>query len=166
MEKSMSHASHATDTSMTQKHYVHLLVMAVLSFVAMYILMYAMVDRFANALPNINQAYMAALMTAPMVLIELVVMRAMYPDKKLTAAVAAGALVLGIAAFFGIREQAAVADRQFLRSMIPHHSAAILMCKEAQLRDAEVEALCRTIVANQSSEIDQMRAMLAAPNLE
>jgi hypothetical protein len=146
---------------MSKKQYVHLLVMAALSFVAMYILMYAMVDRFANALPNINQAYMAALMTAPMVLIELVVMRAMYTDKKLTGAIAVAALLLGVGAWFGIREQAGVADGQFLRSMIPHHAAAILMCKEARLRDAEVEALCRTIVANQSSEIDQMKALLA-----
>ena len=161
MEKSMRHESHAMETSGTNKHYVHLLVMAALSFVAMYILMYAMVDRFANALSNINQAYMAALMTAPMVLIELVVMRAMYPDKKLTGAVAVGALLLGIGAWFGIREQAAVADGQFLRSMIPHHAAAILMCEEATLRDAEVKALCQGIIANQSSEIDQMKAKLA-----
>ena len=160
MEKSMSHASHAMDTSMAKKHYVHLLVMSLLSFVAMYILMYAMVDRVSNALSNINQAYMAALMTAPMVLIELVVMRAMYPDKKLTVAMALGALVLGIGAWFGIREQAGVADQQFLRSMIPHHAAAILMCKEATLRDAEVDALCKQIIVDQSGEIALMKAKL------
>jgi uncharacterized protein (DUF305 family) len=149
------------EKSMTTKHYVHLLLMAALSFVAMYILMYAMVDRLANALPNINQAYMAALMTAPMILIELLVMRSMYPDKKLTGLVAVGALLVGVGSWFGIREQAAVADSQFLRSMIPHHAAAILMCEEAQLRDAEVEALCGAIIANQTSEIDQMKAKLA-----
>lgn len=45
--------------------------MTVLSFIAMFILMYAMVDRFANVYPNVNQAYMAGLMAAPMVMIEL-----------------------------------------------------------------------------------------------
>lgn len=147
-------------------HYGHLALMAVLSFAAMYVLMYAMVDRLPNALPNINQAYMAALMTAPMVLIELVVMRAMYTRKALNLAVAAAAVLLGLGAWFGIREQAAVADRQFLRSMIPHHAAAILMCEEATLRDAKVEALCRTIVENQRREIDEMRALLAMPGGE
>jgi hypothetical protein len=39
-----------------------------LSFISMYVLMYAMVDRFANVYPNFNQFYMAGLMTAPMVL--------------------------------------------------------------------------------------------------
>ena len=142
-------------------HYGHLALMVVLSFAAMYVLMYAMVDRLPNAVANVNQAYMAALMTAPMMLIELLVMRGMYPRKGLNLAVGAGAVLLGLGAWFGIREQAAVADRQFLRSMIPHHAAAILMCEEATLRDAKVEALCRGIVANQSSEIDQMRELLA-----
>ncbi|HVS30684.1 MAG TPA: hypothetical protein VMS98_04430 [Thermoanaerobaculia bacterium] len=46
------------------------------------ILMYAMVDRLANAIPSFNQFYMAGLMTAAMVIIELVVMSGMYHDKR------------------------------------------------------------------------------------
>jgi len=45
-----------------QTHYARLLVMTVVSFIAMYILMYAMVDRFANVYPSFNQFYMAGLM--------------------------------------------------------------------------------------------------------
>ena len=67
---------------MSHKHYIHLLIMTVLSFISMYVLMYAMVDRIENVYPNFNQFYMAGLMTAPMVLIELVVMRAMYEIKN------------------------------------------------------------------------------------
>ena len=37
-----------------------------LSFVAMYALMYAMVDQWANVYNNVNQFYMAGLMAAPM----------------------------------------------------------------------------------------------------
>jgi hypothetical protein len=77
-------------------HYVHLLVMTVLSFLSMYILMYAMVDWFANVYGNLNQFYMAGLMTAPMVLIEMAVMAAMYPNKKPNGAIMAVATVLGI----------------------------------------------------------------------
>ena len=39
------------------KHYKHLLIMAVLSFISMYVLMYSMVDTFANVFPNVNQFY-------------------------------------------------------------------------------------------------------------
>lgn len=59
-----------------------------------------------------------------------------------------------------IRQQTAVSDRQFLRSMIPHHAGAILMCTKASLRDAEIKSLCENIVSGQQSEIDQMTAKL------
>jgi uncharacterized protein (DUF305 family) len=142
-------------------HYVHLLVMTVLSFLSMYILMYAMVDRFANVYNNLNQFYMAGLMTAPMVLIEMAVMGAMYANKKLNGAIIAVATVLGILFFAGIRQQAAIGDTQFLKSMIPHHASALLMCNEAPLADAEIQQLCKTILAGQQAEIDQMKAILA-----
>jgi hypothetical protein len=52
-------------------HYQHLAVMLVMSFVAMYLLMYAMTDRFDDVFMSLNQVYMAGLMTAPMAVIEL-----------------------------------------------------------------------------------------------
>jgi uncharacterized protein (DUF305 family) len=60
-----------------------------------------------------------------------------------------------------MRTQAAVGDRQFLRSMIPHHSGAILMCEQASLTDPEITALCRDIVESQRAEIAKMQALLA-----
>jgi hypothetical protein len=143
------------------KAYLRLLIMAVLSFAAMYVLMYAMVDRFAHVHANLNQVYMAALMAAPMVAIELALMGAMYPDRRLnTAAFVLSALVFA-GAWFGIRDQTAIGDAEFLRSMIPHHSGAILMCRESRITDAEIRALCRNIIANQQAEIDQMEALLS-----
>jgi uncharacterized protein (DUF305 family) len=140
--------------------YRRLAAMAALSFLAMYALMYAMVDSWRDVYGNTNQFYMASLMTAPMVVIELVVMSAMYENKPLNAAVIAASVVAGIVCFVFIRQQTAIGDRQFLRSMIPHHSGAILMCEGASIEDPRIKALCRTIVAGQQAEIDQMRAML------
>lgn len=146
------------------KHYRHLALMAVLSFIAMYALMYAMVDRFANVYNNLNQVYMAGVMASPMVLIELVVMRAMYRDRRLNLIVAAVAVAVGVLFFVAIRKQTGIGDRQFLRSMIPHHAGAILMCREAELRGSEIVELCNRpetgIVATQQREIAQMRALL------
>lgn len=153
---------------MAQRHhdehratYRSLLLMAVLSFATMYALMYAMVDRFANVYPNINQVYMAGLMAAPMVLIELIVMRRMYEDAKLNVFVATTSVVVLIGCFAGIRGQLGVSDRQFLRSMIPHHASAVLMCNRAPVRDPEIGTLCEGIKSGQESEIEQMRAKLA-----
>ena len=67
--------------------------------------MYAMVDSFANVYPNLNQAYMAALMTAPMVLIELAVMRGMYTNTRANIAIAA-VLVRGLRVLLSRRRPA------------------------------------------------------------
>lgn len=101
-----------------------------------------------------------------MVLIELAVMRGMYRDKRLNAIVAGAAVVMGVAFFLFVRQQTAIGDRQFLRSMIPHHASAILMCQQASIRAAETKQLCfspQGIVASQQAEIDQMNAMLKPP---
>lgn len=141
-------------------HYVHLGVMAFLSFLAMYALMYAMVDSFANVYMRFNQVYMAALMAAPMVVIELIVMRMMYKDARLNALIIAAAVVVGAVLFGLIRQQTAIGDRQFLRSMIPHHGGAILMCRQASVTDPELKVLCQGIISSQRREIDQMTAKL------
>jgi uncharacterized protein (DUF305 family) len=145
---------------MTAHHYGRLLVMTVLSFAAMYGLMYAMVDRFGNVYNSINQAYMAGLMAAAMVLIELAVMGMMYPSRKLNAAIVALGVVALIGCWALIRTQGAVGDVQFLRSMIPHHAGAILMCEKAAIHDPGIKDLCKAIIESQASEIRQMKAML------
>ena len=70
--------------------------------------------------------------------------------------------VVALGAFFlGIRQQAAIGDKSFLTSMIPHHAGAILMCERAPIQDAEIKKLCSEIISNQQREIDQMKSMLA-----
>lgn len=145
---------------MGKSHYRHLGIMTALSFIAMYVLMYAMVNEFSNVYMNFNQVYMAALMVAPMMLIELAVMRSMYHDKRLNALIGGAAVVAGVLFFVLIRQQTAIGDRQFLRSMIPHHAGAILMCQQASIQDAEIRELCGNIVSSQETEINQMRNML------
>ena len=149
---------------MQKQHYGHLGIMIVQSFIAMFILMYAMVDRFANVYPNVNQFYMAGLMAAPMVIIELIVMRAMYPDMKMNLIFSGGALIALVLFFVGIRAQTAVGDVQFIKSMIPHHSGAILMCDQAPIADIELHKLCEGIIKGQQQEIDQMKQILARLN--
>jgi uncharacterized protein (DUF305 family) len=139
---------------MKHMHYYHLLVMAVLSFLAMYVLMHSMVNAFSNVYANYNQFYMAGLMTAPMVLIELIVMRSMHQDKRLNTAIIAISLVALAGFFLMTRQQTAIGDKQFLRSMIPHHAGA----RKLPSRTPN----CQRILTSQQSEIDQMKRKLAA----
>lgn len=156
----MKHAN-AHGRAMKHSPYARLATMTGLSFIAMYVFMYAMVDRFGDVYPNINQFYMAGLMTAPMVLIELLVMGMMYPSRAVNGAILGGGVFVLLLCWFAIRFQTGVGDVQFVKSMIPHHSGAILMCREATLADARLKKLCGEIAEGQRREIDQMREILA-----
>ena len=103
---------------------------------------------------------MAGLMAAPMVILELVVMHAMYPDRRSNLIFGASSVALLALLWLLIRQQAGVTERQFLRSMIPHHGGAILMCRQAAIRDAEIKELCKGIVSGQQSEIERMKGIL------
>ena len=142
-------------------HYMHFAIMLALSFLLMFGFMYAMVDKLANVYPNINQAYMAGLMVAPMAVLELALMSSMYPSKNLNWAIIASSVILLLVCWVGIRDQLAVNDKSFLRSMIPHHAGAILMCQQASLKDAEIKNLCGEIISSQTKEIAQMKDILA-----
>jgi uncharacterized protein (DUF305 family) len=160
METIHQHSDHAKDSN----HYPKLLLMAVLSFIAMYFLMYSMVDSFSNVISNINQFYMAALMTAPMLILEMLLMRSMYKNKRLnTLIVLISSLVL-ILCFLFIRKQTAVSDKQFLKSMIPHHAAAILMVEQTELTDPEIQKLANDIISAQQKEIEFMKSKLKEMN--
>ncbi len=152
--------AHGHEAQSQRRRYFSLAWMALLSFVAMYVLMYAMVDKFDNVHSNLNQIYMVGLMAMPMVVIELALMRTMYGNKRLNAAIAVACIVAATVFWFAIREQYAISERQFLKSMIPHHAGAILMCERADLTDQAAIDLCPRILASQTAEIAEMESML------
>ena len=132
-----------------------------ISGVIMYFVMFTMIDALPAFFHNLNMFYMALMMVAPMAILMVLMMRSMYPNRR-----ANFTIVVGFAALFGLsllfmRQQTAIGDTQFLRSMIPHHSGAILMCREAQLSDPEIQQLCRQIIRSQRAEIEQMERILA-----
>jgi hypothetical protein len=144
----------------SSRSYVSLAAELAVDFVIMYLVMYAMIATLDHFYLNINNVYMTLMMVAPMAIVMLVAMRSMFPSRRLNIAVVAIAAVVFIASFAAIRGQVAVGDRQFLLSMIPHHSGAILMCEAATLTDREIVALCENIVRSQRQEIAQMQAIL------
>lgn len=148
---------HSNHQKMSYKKFI---LMIILSFIAMYVLMYAMVDHFENAIPNINQFYMAGLMTAAMVIIEMLLMGKMYRNRKVNALIVIVGFVALTVFWFGIRKQTAVSDKQFLKSMIPHHAAAVLMVKQTDLSDPEIRKLAKGIIEAQEKEIAFMKRKL------
>ncbi|WP_380871950.1 hypothetical protein ACFB49_29090 [Sphingomonas sp. DBB INV C78] len=141
--------------------YLSLAVQTVASGVIMYLVMFVMIDGLDSFYNNLNMLYMTLMMVAPMVVLMILAMRHMFPSRGANAALLLGSLVVFLGCFALIRTQATIGDRAFLRSMIPHHSGAILMCKEASLTDPKIIRLCGEIKESQRREIDEMKAMLA-----
>lgn len=140
--------------------YGKLAIALLLGLLVMYPLTMSMVVRWNDFYINLSNFYMALMMVAPMGLIMLFVMRSMFPNKRLNTVLIAGFVVLFIAAFWMGRQQVFLGNEQFLRSMIPHHSRAILVCEEAAITDPEIEELCRGIISSQEEEIKIMEDML------
>lgn len=142
------------------KPYLRLLAALVASYVVMFASMFSRVNEGGNVFLSLNQVYMAGLMVAPMLLIMLVVMGSMFKNKRLNAVLFVAGVALTGLFWLLVRTQAGVGNRQFLRSMIPHHAGAILVCKEASLTDPRIEELCRQIIDSQEREIREMKAFL------
>lgn len=141
--------------------YASLALQTIVSAAVMYLVMFVMIDNLGSFYNNLNMVYMTLMMVAPMVVLMILAMRHMFPSKIANTVLLAGSVAIFLGSFALIRTQTTIGDRAFLRSMIPHHSGAILMCREASLKDPEILALCDRIIESQHQEIDQMKTILA-----
>ena len=144
-----------------RSHYKMLGLNLATSLAIMYVVMFAMIYSLGEFIQNINFFYMALMMWAPMGSLMLLTMGSMYSYKKLNMVLHIAFALVFVLSFVGIREQGLVGDGQFLRSMIPHHSGAILMCEKASLSDPQIKRLCDGIIEGQKAEIAEMKALLA-----
>ena len=153
----MDHSSHMSTRKMGA--YWSLAFQTVISGVIMYLVMFVMIDGLDSFYNNLNMLYMTLMMVAPMVVLMILAMRHMFVSKAANIALIAASLVAFFGSFALIRTQTTIGDTAFLRSMIPHHSGAILMCREAKLADPELKTLCEAIIGAQREEISQMESI-------
>ncbi len=146
---------------MMKNPYVSLALQTIVSGIIMYLVMFVMIDSLGSFYNNLNMFYMTLMMVAPMVVLMVLAMKHMFPSRTANVALLAVSALAFLGCYALIRTQTTIGDTQFLRSMIPHHSGAILMCREAKLSDPEIIALCERIKRSQAEEIDQMKAILA-----
>jgi len=53
-----------------------------------------------------------------------------------------------------------VGNKEFVKGMIPHHAAAVLMSEKAKLTDPELIQLQKNILETQAQEIEFMKRKL------
>jgi uncharacterized protein (DUF305 family) len=127
----------------------------------MYAVMFTMVHSLEDVYINANNLYMTAMMVIPMGVLMILMMPSMYKKKRLNTALLFLSFALFVSFYIFERNQTFIGDRQFLKSMIPHHSGAILMCEKSKLTDPEIITLCQDISEGQRREIEQMRQILS-----
>ena len=144
-----------------KSHYRMLGLNLAASALVMYLVMFTMIDGVGEFYNNANNLYMTLMMVSPMAILMLLMMGSMYSNRALNLALHVGFAAIFLVSFWAMRTQALIGDEQFLRSMIPHHSGAVLMCRESSIADPEIVALCGRIEQSQKAEIEQMKAILA-----
>ncbi|MEO7522658.1 MAG: DUF305 domain-containing protein [Ferruginibacter sp.] len=134
--------------------------MMLISFMIMYGVMFLNVDEVNHIYLSTTRTYMALLMISAMSIVMMLMMEKMYPDKKINTGIMLGAVVLFGLALAGLRTQTPISDVQYMKAMIPHHSSAIMVSKNANLKDPQVIKLSEGIIASQEKEIAEMKAIL------
>ncbi|CAN5588660.1 DUF305 domain-containing protein [soil metagenome] len=147
--------------NMQQMSYKKFSLMMLISFIIMYGVMFLNVDEANHIYLSTTRTYMALMMVSPMAIVMMSMMGKMYPNKKLNTGIMLGAVVLFGLVLAGLRTQTPIGDVQYMKAMIPHHSSAILVSKNADLKDPEVVKLSEGIIASQEKEISEMKAILA-----
>jgi uncharacterized protein (DUF305 family) len=140
--------------------YKKFMVMMFISLVIMYLVMFLNIDRLSHYHTSITRIYMAILMVAPMAAYMTLMMGKMYPSKKMNIIIIATAIAVFMVTLVGLRTQTPVGDVQYIKAMIPHHSSAILVSKEANLKDPDVRKLAEQIIQSQEKEIAEMNSLL------
>ena len=134
--------------------------MILVSWVAMYLVMYANVYEFSHMYTATMRVYMTLLMMVPMIVIMLWFMRTMYPWKQTKRTIIWCSLITWLLIFGAIRNQTWISDVQRMKAMIPHHSSAILTSSNATFEDPRVQQLAEEIIEAQKKEITEMKLLI------
>ncbi|WP_026545085.1 DUF305 domain-containing protein [Arthrobacter sp. 35/47] len=140
--------------------YVKFGIILLVSLAVMWTLSMSMVRTVDHFYYNLSNFWMALLMVSGMAVVMVIGMWAMFQNRKANIAMLAGFALLFVGVFALGRTETFVGNEQFLKSMIPHHSRAILVCQESDITDREIEELCTEIVDTQQKEIAQMKSIL------
>lgn len=141
-------------------NYKKFALMLLASFIVMFFVMYSMIANFSHFYFSTNKFYMTFLMISPMAVIMLAFMVKMYKNKKINTWIIILSGVIFLVFYLFIRSQTFIDDEAYMKSMIPHHSAAILVSENADLEDPEVRELAEQIIQTQKEEIAVMKEIL------
>ncbi|MBU8860254.1 MULTISPECIES: DUF305 domain-containing protein [unclassified Micromonospora] len=143
-----------------RSNYIRFGLVLLISLAVMFVLTLSQIRRWSDFFLNLSNFYTSVIMVAVMGVIMMGVMHQMFTDRRLNIVLYAVLGALFVGGFAAVRTEPFVGNENFLRSMIPHHSRAVLVCQESDITDPEIIDLCDQIVKSQEEEITQMKRIL------
>ncbi len=134
--------------------------MLAISFVIMYLAMFLNIDRLSHYHNSLTRVYMSLLMVAPMAVSMMLLMGKMFPSPKKNKIIISVSLLVMVLAFAGLRNQVPIGDVQYMKAMIPHHSSAIMVSRNANITNPQVKELSLQIIRSQEEEIAEMEQLI------
>lgn len=143
-----------------KKGYVKFFGMIITSAILMYGVMYLNTYRLDHVYFSEMRLYMTILSTCVMSVVMLLFMLGMLQDKKMNMSIVAVSVLIFTFSFYLMRNQTTIDDVDYMQSMIPHHSIAILTSGRAKITDPRVRKLADDIIKAQKKEIKEMKELI------
>jgi len=140
--------------------YSRFAVMVATSTIVMFGLMYLNTYSIDHVMFSQTRMWMAFIMGAAMTIIMMLFMINMYPDRRRNVTIILGAVIVAVISLWLVQSQRTVDDVSYMKSMIPHHSIAIMTSSRANIRDPRVRKLADGIIDTQVREIAEMKQLI------
>lgn len=134
--------------------------MVATSVIVMFGIKYLSTYQWSHVWYSEMRTYMALMMGGAMGVIMLGFMLGMYRNRRINIAIFLGAAALFGLSLWLVRSQATVQDESYMKSMIPHHSIAILTSERSEISDYRVCELAEKIMTAQRREIEEMEWLI------
>lgn len=160
-DKAQSDDSGEAGGGMSGMTYWRFAAMIVTSVIVMFAIKYLSTYEWSHIWYSETRTYMALMMGGAMAAIMLAFMLGMYRDRRMNVAIFAGSALLFAVSLWLVRSQETVQDQSYMKSMIPHHSIAILTSARSEINDVRVCRLAEEIIVAQRREIKEMEWLIA-----
>lgn len=134
--------------------------MIVKSTIIMFGLMYLNTYKEDHVYFSENRVYMALIMGSAMAIIMISNMQNMYTNRRVNSRIILFSSLVFVLALWLLRSQELIDDVSWMKSMIPHHSIAILTSERANLKDPRTQDLANRIIESQREEIEEMKILI------
>ena len=140
--------------------YQKLFSIAVISIVVMYLILFFNIDKPKHFELSLDRLYLTLAIVCPIIWMFIITMRADFYKRWLNTAISLFTIVVFVGAIWALRTQKFIGDSQYLKALIPSHSAEIDMSKHATITDSHVKTLSEKVVKRNEEEIEEMKAIL------